>query len=168
MYEAFYKITSEKFIKAEQEYQSKKKQFMKVFDRLAEEFGIETDEVYLTIVEFEIVPTKNDREKFKEQFKKDTSTFKRNSKVGKRFKELIEEQQIQRFHRPKLWDYVNTPYGRRSSRYTEIDGVYYGTLGTEEAIKKQVEGFEEMKASVFYKIIEDYNERVKVEEDKND
>ena len=165
----YYKITSENFISKAKEYKKEIEKLYKITDIIWDEFGIETRSFYPRVSEFKIEPTRNDVNKFREMLKKDGSTFKKNSLVNKRFEELVKEYQAKTPYRPMLWDYAAHTYGSMAASHFEIDGVHYGSLEIEGGGHKTVEGFEEMKASEFYKIIEDYEERVKEnKEAKND
>lgn len=166
----YYKITSPKFIEVAEFYEKQCELFNDVVGKMAEEFGIEANQYYIELREYTIVPTDNDCEKFRAMLKKGTGTFKQNSIVSKRFKQLLAEYEITNVSKPMLWDFLNVHSYKMRSSYHKIDGVYYGHCGIENGAMKDTEGFEEIKASEFHKLIEDYNEKIlsKQKEAKND
>lgn len=130
------------------------------FKEFAQEQGIETTE-YFPITENLCIcnPTKNDKEKFGSCFKKDQpGFFKKYSVPAKTWTAICKSLNLKSPRKPCLPFYFNA-YGRTSCRLFMINDVLYASFQSEYNFKNP-DGFEEMKASEFFKIIEDYQESV--------
>jgi hypothetical protein len=125
------------------------------FRELAVECGIETKEYYPVVNSLWIVPTKNDREKFKDQVKKSCDgEFKKGSPISKLWLEKIKEKEIQDLTRPHLMFYFSVR-GRCREGMTEVCGTFYATYESECDFECLNEAFKEIKASEYYKAMED-------------
>ena len=129
--------------------------------KLSREVGIEGSEYYPGSDVLGIVPTENDLTKFASQLRKDTYSdglrlFKKNSEVGKKWMALASEVKPQR--KPRLWMYYHFLMGKMRTRLFRIDGTIYCSIENDGQYEKPDE-FREIKASEFFKVIEDYEER---------
>ena len=129
--------------------------------KLSREVGIEGSEYYPGSDVLGIVPTENDLTKFASQLRKDTYSdglrlFKKNSEVGKKWMVLASEVKPQR--KPRLWLYYHFLMGKMRTRLFRIDGTIYCSIENDGQYEKPGE-FMEIKASEFFKVIEDYEER---------
>jgi hypothetical protein len=109
-----------------------------------------------------IVPTENDLNKFKNILSKEIRdglrSFKGNSKIQKAWTNLLKEKNIERKSKPYAPMYFSHCCGKMNSRLFDIDNVVYCSF-------KQVDNFDtpegmiEIKASKFWEIIENEEER---------
>ena len=105
--------------------------------------------------------SENDLMKFASQLRKDTYSdglrlFKKNSEVGKKWMALASEVKPQR--KPRLWMYYHFLMGKMKTRLFRIDGTISCSIENDGQYEKPDE-FREIKASEFFKVIEDYEER---------
>lgn len=123
--------------------------------------NINTKEYASTKDTFYIIPTEKDIEDFSKMLNRELENglraFKTKSKIGKAWKDTLEEKGIEPLHKPMLMLYFNV-YGSTSSRLFAIDDKVYCSFKSEYNFENP-EGFIELKASEFYKIVEDENER---------
>ena len=123
------------------------------FDKVCEKFGIEATSVRARKDTFWIVPTKKDREKFSSIMKKNNDgEFKKNSEPNKMWRKLVKD--IENFQKPQLIFYFKIHGIRWSERLFHIDDKLYGSVESDGLIDIP-EFCTEMKASQFYKIIEE-------------
>lgn len=91
--------------------------------------------------------------------KKEKEFFKKNSKQSKRWIELVKEHNITYNHPPRMtWGYIDIGCGRVSSSVVKIEGVIYSTLEYDNDFILP-EGFNEIKASEYHKILEKEDEK---------
>lgn len=127
------------------------------FKAVCEKFGIETKEFYMRKNIFWIVPTANDRKKFSGIMKKSNyGEFKKNSEVSKMWVDLVKD--IEHFEKPKLFYYFDLLGHRWKERLFHIGEKLYCSIESDGAVSTP-EFATEMKASDFYKVIED-NEKL--------
>lgn len=127
------------------------------FKAVCEKFGIETKEFYMKKNIFWIVPTANDREKFSGIMKKSNyGEFKKNSEVSKMWVDLVKD--IEHFEKPKLFYYFDLLGYRWKERLFHIGEKLYCSIESDGEVLTP-EFATEMKASDFYKVIED-NEKL--------
>ena len=120
-------------------------------------FGIETKEFYMTQDRFSIVPTENDFKKYASVMKKSSyGEFKKTSAVSRMWVERVKD--IEYFHKPRLFGYIHFNAYQWSENLFDIDGVLYGLLKDVNEVNLP-DFVVEIKASEFYKIIEDYEEK---------
>lgn len=156
----YFIITHEKYKQEYEKYRRDFEKFNNIFDIMQKEFGIETTRYYPTLDMFGIDPTPADLEKFKSDMKKEKEFFKKNSKQSKRWVELIKEHNITCNHVPEMtWDYIDIGCGRVRSSVVEIKSVIYGTLEYDKDFVLP-EGFNEIKASEYHRILEENNIRI--------
>ena len=119
--------------------------------------NIDTKEYASTKDTFYIVPTEKDIEDFGKFLCKEVDgvlrAFKVKSKIGKAWRDNLNEKGVQ----PYLMMYFNV-YGNTSSRLFAINDEVYCSFKSEYNFDNP-EGFIELKASEFFKIVEDENER---------
>ncbi|MBU5440271.1 hypothetical protein KQI42_19950 [Tissierella sp. MSJ-40] len=148
------------------EYIENSEQVRKVVNKFFKEFGITAEAYYVNNKSLFIVATKEDKEKFKEQLckpKDELSRFKANSKTTKEWLKTLKSNNLNILSRPSVPLYFNRWYGGRlSSRLFEIEGVVYCSFCAEQEFSPK-DKLKEIKASEFFKIIEDYNESLKKE-----
>lgn len=125
------------------------------FKEIAKECGIETKEYYPLIDRLWIVPTKKDREKFKDEMKKSClGEFKKSSPTSKVWVEKCKEKDIKDLSRPHLMFYFSVT-GRCYEGMIEVKGTFYATYESENDFECYNEAFKEIKASEYYKALED-------------
>lgn len=138
-------------------YESDKKKIVAAFNEVREKYGIETHGFYPSKKYFRIVPTENDDKKFADLLKKTNyGEFKRNSEISKAWIELAKD--IEHMNKPKLIFYFRELGHHWKERIFDINGVLYCSIESDGEVSVQ-DFSEEMKASEFYKIIEEYEER---------
>ena len=127
------------------------------FKKVCDKFGIETTEFYLDQKRLHIHPLESDFEKFKDMMKKDSwGEFKKNSEPSKMWVELVKD--IEHFGKPRLLLYFRSLGSRWKERLFDIDGKLYGSIESNQDVNMP-DFVTEIKASEFYKIIEDYEEK---------
>lgn len=121
---------------------------------------IETDTYANQSNTFYIVPTEKDLEKFGKSLCKSIGeglrAFNANSKVSKAWVKTLEEKQITIKHKPYVGFSFKNCLGKNRSRIFAIGSVVYCSFENEYEFYDTPEGFIEIKASEFWKIIEDY------------
>lgn len=130
-----------------------------LFKQFAEDNGIETKEYYQDTERLVIVPTQEDRIKFKGMFIQNSDTdFKKTAPICKSWVNLCKENGLKSPRKPNLlWD-SSCKLGsyRNSSRLFHIGEKVYGSIDNKcNADIELTDDFVEMKASEFWKIVED-------------
>lgn len=130
-----------------------------LFKQFALDNGIETKEYYQNTDRLVIVPTQADRIKFKGMFVANSDTdFKKTAPMCKSWVSLCKENGLKSPRKPSLaWD-SNCKLGSysTSSRLFHIGEKIYGSIDNKcDADIELTDEFIEMKASEFWKIIED-------------
>lgn len=140
-------------------HKADRKKIASAFTEVREKYGIETQEFYLSKKYFRIVPTNNDNKKFADCLKKTSyGEFKKNSEISKAWIELVKD--IEYMEKPRLIFYFDSLGHHWKERLFDIDGVLYCSIEGDGEVSAP-DFAEEMKASEFYKIVEDYEERNK-------
>jgi len=125
--------------------------------------GIETNVYANQGDKFYIVPTENDVDKFSKSLCKplsnDLRAFKANSKIGKAWVKTLEEKQFKIKNKPYVGFSFRNCMGKNRSRIFAIDSVVYCSFQNEHDFDDVPDGFVELKASEFWKIVEDYEGR---------
>lgn len=130
-----------------------KEKIKDAFEQVREKFGIETTVFYLKKDRFWIKATDKDMEKFSRMMKKDSvGEFKKNSAPSKMWVELVKD--ITHFERPKMIYYVPLIGHRWKERLFHIGEKLYCSIESDGKVSVP-EFAVEMKASEFYKVIED-------------
>lgn len=123
--------------------------------------GIESTDFYVAKTTIAIVATAKDREVFENQLRKDSKDglffFKVNSTVNRDWIKLVKARGLEFIERPFIWDYFEGFYGGTSSRLFDIEGQVYCSFKGEGNFKP-TDNLIEIKASQFFKDVEDYNE----------
>jgi len=129
--------------------------------------GIETTQYGFYGDNLCIVPTENDLKKFNNVLGKDTGDqlrpFKGNSKINKLWVKTLNENSVERKRKPYVPMYF--PFhggGKMSSRLFDVDDVVYCFYKNNRDFDTP-ENMIEIKASEFYKIIEDHDAKIKTE-----
>ncbi len=130
---------------------------VKAFEKVCERFGIESRSLHINKDKFWIEPTEADSEKFSGMMKKTNfGEFKKNSEPNKMWCDLVKD--IDHFKKPKLIFYFNL-LGHRwwKERLFHIGEKLYCSIKSDEEVLTPNFAIE-MKASEFFKIIEDHEE----------
>lgn len=123
------------------------------FNKVKEKFGIDTTVFFLHKDRFQIAATDKDMEKFSSMMKKgNAGEFKKNSTPSKMWVELVKD--ITHFERPRLFYYFPALGHRWKERLFHVGDKLYCSIESDGEVS--VPDFVvEMKASEFYKVIED-------------
>ena len=127
------------------------------YDKVCEAFGIESNRFYPNKNSLYIAPTVNDREKFRDMMKKtNDGEFKKNSAPSKMWCKLVKD--VEWFQKPALMFYFRIGDLRWKEQLFHIRDKLYCSidLSTETGYVLSTDFAIEMKASEFYKIIENY------------
>lgn len=130
-----------------------------LFREFSADNGIETKTYYQTTERLAIEPTERDKFRFRGLFKQNSNTdFKKTSKISKKWVTLCKERGVTTPRKPNLlWDSdCNIGSYNIGSRLFHIGEKLYGSINNKcEANIELTDDFIEMKASEFYKIIEE-------------
>lgn len=123
------------------------------FEQVREKFGIEATTFYLHKDRLRIEATDKDMEKFSGMMKKgNVGEFRKNSTPSKMWVELVKD--IAHFERPELMFYFPLIGHRWKERLFHVGDKLYCSIESDGDVSVP-EFAVEMKASEFYKIIED-------------
>ena len=128
-----------------------------LFNELATKYGIEATSFVPRKTQLLIVPTAKDDDNFYKQFTQayhdnGLRQFKCNSDIGKDWTRLVRDTAIP--YKPNFFLYIGVS-GRYHERLFSINDVLYGSLSAECRFELH-ECMSEIKASEFYKIIEEF------------
>ncbi|MEY8352507.1 hypothetical protein AALB39_04030 [Lachnospiraceae bacterium 54-53] len=159
--EKFYIVTDEsEYRKAYLDYQQNSKDVNEIVKDFMINNEIETHEYAIGMREnyFAIVPTQKDYDVYGKQLKKDSrvgvlSSFKKNSSIFKELFKILEEKNMEVLHRPFI-QFAFPCFGRGRSRIFEHKGIVYASYEHETDFENP-KGFQEIKASDFYKVVEE-------------
>jgi hypothetical protein len=140
--------------------------FDEAYEVICKEFGIKATKYAQTVDVLAIAPTKEDLMAHGHQMRLsngEMKVFKKTSKPNSRWVALCKERELEIPAGMKLIDYFHMQ-GQTRSSVILIDEVLYCLYETQCDFKDSPdyvlpEGFEEIKASEYYKAIEDYTER---------
>jgi len=141
------------------EFDDNRKILNETYNEFCKKVGIESIKYAVAWNGLYIIPTEKDTELFGSQLQvKDhgdgAKRFKGNSKVYRAWIKRLKEKNIEIVSKPDMWHYFGA-YGRSSSRiFDDEKGNVYCSI-TAECLEKNFKGVTEMKASEFYKVIED-------------
>jgi hypothetical protein len=159
--ERYFRVTNNRLYKDWFDYKVNQQQINDLFKSFKEEQGFESGAYYVTDDEIYIVPVETDLDKFGKMLCKpiedDLQKFKTNSKVGKAWVETLKLNNLNVLRKPMLIMYMSVGGGRFRSRLFNVDEQLYCSLDPADDAKLP-QGFTEMKASEFFKIIEDMKE----------
>ena len=163
MGERFFKVKKEHYIyKNYFEWLKFGKDISKVFEELQKKVGLETTN-FSPSEGLIIIPSKNDLLKFekdltKKEYPGGFRSFKKTSTIQKEWNKLLKENNIKIIHKPSIvWDF-NYGVGRFRTRLFHYKDELYCSIETEHLSKEVPEGYEEIKGSTFYKIMEKIEE----------
>lgn len=156
--EKYYIVTPDSSIfKGYMDYKEMSEKVNCAFEEFAKEYGFETHEYYQSAHNLHICPTDTDTEKFGKCFKKDTpGLFKKNTPIAKAWVKKCQTLDLKSPYKPNLGFELRV-YGRSRSRLFMSKGTLYASLEAGCDFKDPV-GFKVMKASEFFKVIEEYEE----------
>ena len=125
----------------------------KLFNGIKEKYGIEATGFYPFKDVFKIVPTENDNKKFVSILKKTSyGEFKKNTEIYKEWVSGVKE--IGRIKKPELFYYFDLLGHKWRERLFHIGDKLYCSIASDGEVSVP-EFALEMKASEFYKIIEE-------------
>ena len=156
----FYEVTSESNLwKDYLDYKENSNTINEIYKYFSEEHEIESTQYYPTTDNLYIVPTQNDEETFKNQLtKKDLGNGLRrirvNSNINKSWITTLQRLDLKVLNKPYVPFYFNV-YGRIRTMIFSIDDKVYCSIETENDFNTPHVGFKEIKASEFYKMIEE-------------
>jgi hypothetical protein len=132
--------------------------------KFMEKHGIETSYYSPTTEKLYIQPTENDIQKFDSVLAKPVEgglrAFKKNSLIGKDWCNRLKEANLKVLHKPFVPFYFRRALGGYyQTRLFEIDGTVYCSINANYTHLEATKGMVEMKASEFFRIIEDYESR---------
>jgi len=133
----------------------------KVYDEFANKHGIESSRFIPHKKRLCIVPTEKDKDRFRKDFTQEYADgglrqFKVRSSIGADWISAVSDLMIAR--KPCYFGLVRV-YGRYLERLFNIKDTLYGSLSADSDFILH-DCMEEIKASEFYKVIEDYNESI--------
>ena len=129
----------------------------KLFNGIKEKYGIEATGFYPCEEVFRVVPTENDNKKFASILKKTSyGEFKKNTEISKEWVNGVKE--IGRIEKPRLIYYFSLLGHRWKERLFHIEDKLYCSIESDGEVSVPKYALE-MKASEFYKIIEESEEK---------
>lgn len=155
--ERFFIVKNENLIKQVKDFESMRIKLKDTFGEFKKKHGIETSRFYQWAAQLRIIPTENDIEKFRSQLKADNETFKVKSAMNKEWVELCKANEVTTPEDPS-WELMlltGISFGRFKWRLFTLNDKVYGSLEMDDSFELPKEDFEELKASEFYKIIEE-------------
>lgn len=139
------------------DYLENRKAVNDLVKQFVENNGIESQEYYVDSESIYIVPTEKDEEAFGNKLgaavNEGLRKFKASSKVGKAWVQALKDANLNVMHKPRVIWYFKSLGGRFRSRIFDQNGILYCSL--EPCADETPKGFEEIKASEFFKIIEE-------------
>ena len=156
--EKFYIVTEESSLNKQYwEYKNNVKEVNEYVKKFMDQEDIKANEYYVNAELIYIVPSDEDLKNFNKKLNKTElegglRQFRLNSDIAKRWINFVKENDIKFKHKPFVGTYFNT-YGRSKSRLFNIGNTVYCSYETEFNFNNP-NGFKEIKASEFYKVIE--------------
>lgn len=134
----------------------------KIYDDFCKQYGIEAGSYIPGKDYLVIIPSEKDKDRFMNDFTQEYwdgggRQFKKRSQIGKAWTGVMSDIKAPR--KPGYFYIINL-VGRYSERIFHIGDILYGSLKAECTYQLH-ECMKEIKASEFYKIIEDHNESIK-------
>ena len=128
-----------------------------LFNGIKEKYGLESEGFYPHKDRFRVVPTENDNKKFDSMLKKTSyGEFKKNTDISKEW--ISGVQEIGRIEKPELFYYFDLLGHKWRERLFHIGEKLYCSIESDGEVSVP-EFALEMKASEFYKIIEEGEEK---------
>ncbi|WHH58453.1 hypothetical protein [Petroclostridium sp. X23] len=166
--EKFYIVTEESEL--HQEYFEHQKNVKVINDHVIDfmkDQGIETTKYYPANDTLYIIPTQKDAAKFAKVLAKQVNdglrSFKKNSAICKEWVKSLKGKGLKVLSKPHIFMYFRG-YERFSWRLFDVDNTLYCSYSCNSDSIDTPKGFTVIKASEFYKVIEDYNEKIKNEQ----
>lgn len=134
-----------------------------IINNFFEMHGIKASEYYANNDYLYIVATEEDKKKFEKQLCKPKNglyKFRDNSIISKAWIKTLDKNNIKVLSKPRIPFYFDNCCGRSLSRLFQIDGIVYCSFSAEWDFEPK-DRLREIKASEFFKAIEDYKERIK-------
>lgn len=161
--EKYFKVTEEASLNRDYwSYVKNAKEVNELVKAFMAKHHIETNYYAPTDEKLYIQPTDADEKKFdsvlSQPIENGLRAFKKNSAIGKDWVKSLNEKGLKVLHRPFVPMYFHGVYGHLRSRLFDINGTVYCSIEGEFSQLDTPKGFEEMKASEFFKIIEDSEE----------
>ncbi len=155
--ERFFEVTPASALHKEWiEYKENDRRVREQFKKFAGEQGISADEYYVADDSVFIVPTEADKEKFGNALLRPLENglcqFRKASKVSKAWVQGLKDADLKVIRKPMLMLYLKARQGRFRSRLFDQDGSVYCSM--DPCGDDTPEGFQEMKGSEFYKLLE--------------
>jgi hypothetical protein len=164
--EKFYRLEPESKLHNDYvEYITNEDAVRKAFGAIAVKYGIEATEYFPGTTMLAIVPTQKDRVNFASKLQKTVKSsglvfFRAKSDIGKEWAAIAAEIKPQL--KPRITRYVHEYISKARSRIFEVGGVVYCSIETDTEYTTP-DSFVEMKASEFFKVIEDDKDRIEAE-----
>ena len=141
-------------------YKENREKVNELYKQFAEQVGIDSREYHLTDKVLYIVPTEKDTVNFSpflcNPINDGLCKFKASSKIAKGWVKALKDAELKVIRRPMVILYLKSMGGGRfRNRLFDHNGVLYCSI--DPAGEGAPEGFNEIKASEFYKIIEEIN-----------
>lgn len=134
-------------------FEADKKKVISAFNKVKAEFGIETNEFCMGKNCLIINPTEKDKSTFKGILTVN-GAFRKNSKVGKMWKDLVKD--VEHFSKPTMYNYIYFSCRRWQERLFHVEDRLYGSIEFDGIGTIHEPDFVvPLKASEFYKIVED-------------
>jgi len=129
------------------------KKIMGAYQRMQDKYGIETTKFYPYNDRFAIIPTVADKEKFKLFFLKDGISFRKGCEMSKVWVQEVKDIKFMRKPHPGFYwpEFV----GKASSKMFAVGETLYCSIETEYEFRSAPSWANEIKASEFYKIMEE-------------
>lgn len=128
-----------------------------IFNEFREKEEIETTQYYFNERDLMIVPTENDLQKFDSSLKMSECnglrTFKKNSKIFKRWNEFVKEKGFKIVDKPMIALYIRRYMGGQSQYFVHNDVVYL-MLNPRCETNVDENGFTSIKGSEFHALLE--------------
>ncbi|MCE5220185.1 MAG: hypothetical protein LLF98_02660 [Clostridium sp.] len=166
--EKFFIVTEDSKLHNEYiKYKNNIEQIRLLVKEFLEENNIETTLYGYSGDELAIIPTENDINNFGKflgkEFQDGLRYFKKNTKIAKIWANKLESNNIKVLHKPYVQFYFRTSFsGKSYTRLFDIDNVVYCSYRhVGEGEIDNPEGMTEIKASKFWEIIENEEERRK-------
>jgi len=159
--ERFFIVTKSKLGIDYLEFKNNHRKINELVKTFFKENEIETSSYSYGYRSLAIEPTENDLKKYDKALKKSDGfrQFKANSKVAKLWIESLYNNKIEIIYKPEAGDYFGFPLERYRSRLFKIEDEIYTSIDCSNIVVS--EDMVEIKASEFFKIVEDYNENLK-------
>ncbi len=154
----YFIVKNEELIELVKEFDGMRKKINDAFKEFAKDNGIEANKYVQSVDKLMIIPTDKDYTTFKDMLRTDRMTFKKNSDMSKKWVELCKKKGLRTPVKPvwELHGLIAWNIWKFRSNLFQLDDKVYGTFETDEDFSLPDEHFIELKASEFFKIIEEH------------